>query len=228
VRASQIRALEHAAALAWPGIEQQWLDGWLLRNGHGITRSANSAVPLDRSASASTIPAIADWYRRRGLVPRLAVPDRLFPASGWYPQRLPDPGEDATRVLTGDLRTTVADASIPLSARPDAEWLRHHDIPEGLLTAVIDGEVAFARHAQATARAAVTDAPDGTRWVGLSALRAADHRVCQALLAWGTSRGATRGYLRVRQDDHLTANLGRSLGFTLHHHARYITVAALT
>src|SRR5271155_4812943 len=34
VRTSQIRALEHAAAAAWPGIEQTWLDGWLLRAGH--------------------------------------------------------------------------------------------------------------------------------------------------------------------------------------------------
>ena len=37
VRASEIRALEHAAALAWPGVERQWLDGWLLRAGHGAT-----------------------------------------------------------------------------------------------------------------------------------------------------------------------------------------------
>lgn len=33
VRASEIRALEHAAALAWPGTEQHWHDGWLLRAG---------------------------------------------------------------------------------------------------------------------------------------------------------------------------------------------------
>ena len=31
VRTSQIRAMEHAAALAWPGTEQQWIDGWLVR-----------------------------------------------------------------------------------------------------------------------------------------------------------------------------------------------------
>ena len=31
VRTSQIRATEHAAALAWPGREQCWLNGWLLR-----------------------------------------------------------------------------------------------------------------------------------------------------------------------------------------------------
>src|ERR1700761_4790222 len=46
VRTSQIRALEHAAALAWPGVEQQWLDGWLLRAGDGV----DPAGPLGISA----------------------------------------------------------------------------------------------------------------------------------------------------------------------------------
>ena len=49
VRTGDIRNLEHAAALAWPGVEQQWVGGWLLRFGNGITRRANSAVPLDVS-----------------------------------------------------------------------------------------------------------------------------------------------------------------------------------
>src|SRR4029077_7621916 len=47
VRNSEIRDLEHAAALAWPGVEQYWLNGWFLRAGLGVTSRANSAVPLD-------------------------------------------------------------------------------------------------------------------------------------------------------------------------------------
>ena len=47
VRTGDIRNLEHAAALAWPGVEQRRLGGWLLRFGRGSTRRANSAVPLD-------------------------------------------------------------------------------------------------------------------------------------------------------------------------------------
>src|SRR5271156_6813581 len=49
VRTSQSRAIRHAAAAAWPGIEQTWLDGWLLRPGHATALAANSAVPLDIS-----------------------------------------------------------------------------------------------------------------------------------------------------------------------------------
>ncbi|MEZ0349300.1 GNAT family N-acetyltransferase [Mycobacterium sp. pR1184] len=62
--------------------------------------------------------------------------------------------------------------------------------------------------------AAVTDAPDGTRWVGLSAPR-------EAQLAWGARRGATRAYLAVAEGDTATAGLADHLGFRLHHRRRY-------
>ena len=224
VRTSQIRALEHAAAFAWPGVEQQWLDGWLLRAGRGVTYRANSAVPLQVSASPAAIPAIADWYTRRGLTPRLAIADRLL--------RLPGVGERANAVLVIDVSTADPDPSVRLSARPDDAWLRlyHREVPIDVLTAVVDGELVFATHAEkAVARASVTDAPDGTRWVGLSAMRAADQdagrALCKALLAWGAARGATRGYVRVLDGDQATAGLAYSLGFALHHRARYFAAA---
>jgi hypothetical protein len=220
VRTSQIRALEHAAALAWPGVEQQWLHGWLLRAGHGVTYRANSAVPLQVSASPAAIPAIVDWYTRRGLTPRLAIADRLL--------RLPGVGERANAVLTRDVSTADSVSSVRLSVRPDDAWLRlyQRDIPIDVLTAVVDGELTFGTHAEkAVARASVTDAPDGTRWVGLSAMRVADEgagrALCEALLGWGAARGATRGFLRVLDGDHAAAGLAHSMGFALHHRARY-------
>jgi N-acetylglutamate synthase len=225
VRTSQIRAIEHAAAFAWPGVEQQWLDGWLLRAGHGVTARANSAVPLDISASTATIPAIADWYTQRGLTPRLAIADRLL--------RLPGMGEQANAVLVRDVRTAAPDPSVRLSDRPDDAWLQlyRREVPVGVLTAVVDGELVFGMHTElAVARASVTDAPDGARWVGLSAMRAADEdagrALSEALLAWGAARGATRGYVRILDDDHAAAGLAQSLGFALHHRARYFTAAS--
>jgi N-acetylglutamate synthase len=173
VRASEIRALEHADALAWPDVERQWLDGWLLRAGPGDAYAANSAVPLDLSATQSPIPDIVDWYRRRDKVPRLAVPDRLL--------RMPEKGEHANRVMVCDLRAGA-------------------DVDQG--------------------GAVIADAPDGTRWVGLPRI----HDGCGAQLAWGASQGATRGYVRMPEADRAAADLARSLGFVLHHHARYITL----
>jgi len=224
VRTSEIRALEHAAALGWPGVEQHWLDGWLLRAGHGVTYGANSAVPAKNSADQAAIPAIVDWYRSRDLTPRLAIADRLL--------RLTGAGEHPNRVLVRDLYSDEPDPSVRLSARPDDAWFRlcRCEIPVDVLTAVVDGELVFGTHENAAvARAAVTDAPDGTRWVGLSTVWMADPNsdagrvLCEALLAWGASRGATRGYLRIHDDDHATRDLARSLGFVLHHRARYTT-----
>lgn len=222
VRNSQIRALEHAAASAWPGVEHCWLDGWLLRAGHGVTLAANSAVPLNVSANPSAIPAIVEWYSQRGLTPRLAVPDRLL--------RLPVAGEHPRRMLVRDTHVTDLDPSVSLAGRPNDEWLRLYDrpVPVDVLTAILDGELAFGRYAdEAVGRAAVTDAPDGTRWVGLSALRIVSGRyasaLCGALLSWGASRGATRGYIRLSDEMTLTGSVIESLGFALHHRSRYVT-----
>jgi hypothetical protein len=222
LRTSQIRALEHAAAAAWPGVERAWLDGWLLRAAPGVGLAANSAVPLDISARLTTVPAIVAWYERRGLTPWLAIPDRLL--------RLP-PGvtsEHIERVLVRDVSSGgEPDPSIILSTRPDDAWLRlsRGEVPIDALTAVLDGELMFGTHPDvAVARAALTDAPDGTRWVGLSAIAAPDEQgaagICGALLSWGAGRGANRGYLLA--DDTGARGLADSLGFRLHHRRRYV------
>jgi hypothetical protein len=221
VRTSQIRALEHAAASAWPGVERAWLDGWLLRAGQGAGLAANSAMPLDVSAQASAIPEIMAWYDRRGLTPWLAIPERLLPLP-------PGVTADIERVLVrGVADVSGPDPSITLSARPDDTWLRiyRREVPVDALTAVIDGQLMFGTHPRgAVARAALTDAPDGTRWVGLSSIRATDDQdagaLCGALLAWGADRGATRAYLRA--SDTGPANLADALGFRLHHRRRYV------
>jgi N-acetylglutamate synthase len=204
VRTAQIRALEHAAAKAWPGDERAWLDGWLLRAGQAAAPVANSAMPLDISAGLSAVPAIVTWYERRGLTPLLAVPDRLL--------RLP-PG------MTGEYMERVLVRDVSSGGEPDPAVT----LSTGPLSAVVDGELMFGTHpGGATARAALTDAPDGTRWLGLSSIGAADEQtaVCEALLAWGADRGATRGYLVT--DDTGATNLADSLGFRLHHRRCYI------
>lgn len=228
VRTADIRNLEHAAALAWPGVEQQWIDGWLLRFGRGSTRRANSAVPLDGSASTDLAPII-DWYAARGVPPLVAAPDRLFRV----PQGASVDAENL--VMVRDLATEAADSAltVTLSARPDDEWLRlyRRPVPVEVLTAVVDGDVAFGTIAgSAVGRAAVTDAPDGTRWLGLSAVhvdenvraRGFGRALCRGLLAWGAAHGARRAYVQVLVDNDAAIRLFESMGFTIHHHSRYV------
>lgn len=242
VRTAEIRALEHAAAADRPDVESTWLDGWLLRAGSGAALAeleANSAVPLDISAQPTTIRAIAAWYAHRELTPRLAIPDRLLrPPPGLVSERteqilvrdvrdLPHGSPDAPD--TPDTPERHAGVTPDAPGPPGAP-----DTPERHAGVTPDAQ----RHAGVTlddgrfARATVTDAPDGTRWVGLVGLSkvstAGDHRGacrdCEALLAWGAQHGATRGYLRVAEGDAHAIAVAASLGFRLHHRTRYFRV----
>lgn len=231
VRTSDIRKLEHAAALAWPGTEQRWVRGWLLRAAGGHTHRGNSAVPLGFEADASALPEIVDWYTERGLTPWLSVPDRLY--------RLADaPPHLKTVVMVRDVGAEKPDPTVTLDTTPDAEWLRlyRRDVPVEVLTAVVDGEVAFATvPGAAVGRAAVTTAPDGGRWVGLSAVRVAEEArgrglgrgLCSALLSWGADHGATRGYVQVLVDNTVAIGLYRSMGFEVQHRSRYVDARSL-
>jgi GNAT superfamily N-acetyltransferase len=230
VRTGDIRNLEHAAALAWPGVEQQRLDGWLLRFGRGSTRRANSAVPLD-VPTVFDVSAIVDWYAARAVAPLISAPDRLF--------RIPPgvPIDAETLVMTGEV-TVQRSSAVAVAARPDDEWLRlyRRDVPVDVLTAVIDGDVAFATYGgDAVGRGAVTESPDGTRWVGLSAVHVVEtarrrglaRELCYALLAWGAQRGATRAYVQVLADNTAATRLYESMGFSVHHRSRYVDARSL-
>lgn len=225
VRASEIRALEHAAALAWPGTEQHWHDGWFLRAGGGYTSRANSAVPLDVSATIAGLDGVIDWYRERGLDPWLALPDRLVPVR--------TAGIKHTRVMVTDLAHANPEGAVTFQDRPDDDWLTRYerDVPVPVLTAVVDGELVFASiPGTAVGRGAVTSAPDGTRWLGISAvhvtagLRRRGHArsLCRALLGWGAEQGASRAYVQVLEDNAAAIALYSGLGFVLHHHHRYV------
>jgi ribosomal protein S18 acetylase RimI-like enzyme len=230
VRTSDIRNLEHAAALGWPGVEQQWLGGWLLRFGHGSTRRANSAVPLLPSPGRDT-RAIADWYAARGAQALIAAPDRLFAV----PPGAPSDGENL--VMTRQLATPGASRStaVALTSRPGDDWVAIHPrrVPLDVLTAVVDGEVAFATVADAAVgRGAVTPAPDGTRWAGLSSVHVAEaarrrglaRTVCDALLDWAIGCGATRAYVQVLAENDPAIRLYESMGFGVHHRSRYVSL----
>lgn len=230
VRTGEIRNLEHAAALGWPGTEHRWLDGWFVRRG-GTTRRANSAVPL-RFTSHREIVEVARWYADRGVPALISAPDRLFRV----PAGVPTDAENL--VMATDLERTTHDIELEVLPRPSDRWLHlyQRDVPVDVLTAVVDGEVGFGcLSGAAVGRVAITEAPDGTRWAGVSAVRVAEsarrqglaRRLCAGLLDWAAQRGATRGYVQVVVENTAARSLYESMGFVVHHRSRYVAADAL-
>ncbi|WP_435532127.1 N-acetylglutamate synthase, CG3035 family [Rhodococcus antarcticus] len=225
-----VRALEHAAALAWPGSEHAWLESWLVRAGGGFTARANSCAPLG-PVPEDGVQRVRAWYAERGLPARFTQPDRLaVDLPGW-------PVIDRSRVLTAPV-ADVAGAEVDVRDEPDDEWLgacrhRGRTLPPGaagVLRAVVDGELGFARVTRgsevvAVARGAVTAAPDGTPWLGLTVVEVAPRarrqglggRICAGLVAWGAERGAQGAYLQVAEPNTPARALCAAAGFTDHH-----------
>ncbi|AYF77246.1 GNAT family N-acetyltransferase [Nocardia yunnanensis] len=246
IRTSEIRSLEAAAADGWPGLMRSWIDGWLLRAGEGYTNRANSAVPLGGTdgpalMDAATLERIGEWYAAHGLPLVLQLPDRLAAApAAWR-------SWNETQVLAVDIENVMLPQGPPMvrfTAEPDGAWLSMHrhrggDTDVGstpsveVLTAVRDGEVAFAALGLpaplAIGRAALTTAPDGRRWVGLTCVAvAAGHRrhglgslVCAEMIRWGRTRGATHAYVQVSDDNDAALALYQEMGFVEHHRYRY-------
>lgn len=74
-----------------------------------------------------------------------------------------------------------------------------------MLTAVVDGEVAFA-----TLPGAATPGV-----------------LCAALLGWAVSHGATRAYVQVLVDNAAATALYESMGFAVHHRSCYVGARTL-
>ncbi|MEV6358984.1 N-acetylglutamate synthase, CG3035 family [Nocardia asteroides] len=248
IRTKEIRSLEAAAAAAWPGRNHLWIDGWLARAGNGYTGRANSAVPLGESGvpavlSIDTMRRIADWYTANDLPLLLQLPDRLAPVPpGWNTW-------SETVVLGLDISNFVlpqGPSMVRVAAAPDDGWLAMHRyrgeigldpavrVPDReVLTSVLDGAVGFASlgvpEPLAIGRGAVTTAPDGRRWVGLTCVAVATaHRrnglaalLCAELIRWGAEHGATHAYVQVEMGNAAGLALYRDLGFLEHHSYRY-------
>ncbi|KQY39264.1 MULTISPECIES: N-acetylglutamate synthase, CG3035 family [Nocardia] len=248
IRTKEIRSLETAAAMAWPGSAHLWIDGWLVRAGNGYTGRANSAVPLGESGvpavlSIDTMHKIADWYTSQGLPLLLQLPDRLAPVPPTWNTW------SETVVLGLDIANFVlpqGPSMVRITDEPEDGWLRTHryrgEIPldpavrepdRAVLTSVLDGTLGFASlglpEPLAIGRGAVTTAPDGRRWVGLTCVAVATaHRrnglgalLCAELIRWGAEQGASHAYVQVEVGNSGALALYRELGFIEHHAYRY-------
>lgn len=244
----EVRALEAAAARGWQALETAQLGGWLLRAAGGFTGRANSGLPLREPGRPlpEAVDRVERWYGSRGLVPAFQVPepigrelDGYLDGAGW-----PAPAEDVLVMVAGvestaaALRTDLPD--VVVAAAPDARWLeayhyRGHRLPTGALQVLVNADVVgFASIDEsgrrlAIARGAVTDAPDGRRWLGTTAVEVApDERrrgfgrqVMAGISRWGRQQGATDAYVQVAEPNTAAIAMYDRLGFTEHHRYHY-------
>lgn len=236
-RATEIAALELAAAKAWPAPISERLGDWWLRSAEGFTGRANSALPVGDPGMRlpAAIEAVAAFYHDLGRTPLIDVPQPLAQPvadaallAGWLP-------ECTVLVQTIGLpeliAATPAGDDFSLNDRPDDAELAliagsRGPLPPAalhVLTAV--DQVVFARYADqgaliARGRGTVTDG-----WLGLFGIEtipAARRRgLAQAavgrLARWGAQHGATRAFLQVESHNEAAIALYARLGFVNHH-----------
>lgn len=231
IEPSRLRRLEHIGHAAWPSLEDEWLNGWLLRAGGGVTRRSNSANPVDDSWDDldTQVDSAEAWFAQRSLPPivRLTAAadpaiDRRLAARGY--QR--DLGAAImTRPIAG--LVPVGLHEVHLSDGPSPRWLRSaarepgrggakRTVLEQLLDR-IDHPTAYAGLGRDAIGLGVlvddhlalfmmrTEPP--ARRQGLA------RAVAAALAAWGADQGATEAFLQVHPSNAPAIALYESLGF---------------
>lgn len=237
VRNADIRAIEVAAAKAFPGIEHTWCEQWLLRAGDGVTECSNSAAPLGPQALFTPVPyeEIKEFYRRHDLPALILVPERIAPA-------IPGDGPEII-VMTHPLDNVsdIDDVPAEFLDQPDDEWLelyhfRDKALPRHaleLLRTTIDGHLCFGRLKRDGKTVAITRGTITDGYLGYSAVEVAPGYRRQALatelgtamLAWGKAHGAHTAYLQVIESNAAGIGLSHKLGFMEHHRHKYVRVS---
>lgn len=227
--------IERLAADAWPALESVEVDGWRLRASAGVTRRANSALPL---SDALPVDAVVDFYRSRAMAPVVQVSDEVTEGAlarlGW--QRDID-----VEVMAGPIPT--GDSSARISAQPDAAWvecwwtvdgrggpaqldvasrmLQRIEAPAGYASVALNGRTV------AVGRAVAQEGHLGVFSMAVRPevrRRGLGRQVLHALGDWGRQQGATTAYLQVFDGNVEARALYAGEGFGTCHHYHYRTL----
>ena len=244
VPAERRRLLDRLAAEAWPAIEVVERRGWRLRAAAGVTRRANSALPLDAVALTGDaldeqLRAVTGFYADRSLPARVQVSDPLLgtqlAARGWQL-------ESPTLVLSGPLARGESPGAATVTPVPDEAWLacwwsvdgrggpdgldvarrclQRITSPAGYASVRVDGDVV------AVARGVVQEG-----WLGLFAMavlpahrrRGHGRSLLGALGRWAATQGARAAYLQLWSGNDTARALYTAAGFetAYSYHYRY-------
>lgn len=212
------------------------MSGWRLRAAAGVTKRANSALPL---SDALPLDEVVDFYRERGLPPRVQVSspevDRALARHGWK-------SDFPVTVLTGPVptgpsRAVLADA--PDEAWTDCWWAvdgrggpRERDVALRMLARIAAPaaycSVVCEGRAVAVGRAVAQEGHVGLFSMAVLAThrrRGLGRQVLHALGAWGRDRGARTAYLQVLDDNTAARALYEGVGLRPAHSYHYRTLS---
>ncbi|MGJ3241209.1 MAG: GNAT family N-acetyltransferase [Anaerolineae bacterium] len=235
-----IRQLEYITLNAWPALETEQYDGWLLRYAKGYTGRANSVNPLggSRLPLSEKIAYCERWYQARGLPPvfrlNLAMQppelDAYLEARGYrrYNETL------VQRADLHQLPAPIADRfSYQTSVSADwlADWGRWNAVPSASVAIaheMLSGTQQMSCYGRIGDQAVGLAVCEGD-FVGLFDLVVAPSQrrqgigrdLVNSLLHWGKQQGARYAYLQVVADNQPARRLYQQLGFVDHHHYWY-------
>ncbi|WP_245666801.1 GNAT family N-acetyltransferase [Actinomadura latina] len=198
-------------AEAWPAPSTQDIGGWLLRHADGVTKRANSVLPLgDPGDVGLAVEQAERFYGELDLPTVFSVDAQARPVGldGFLEARgyeLVDP----TIAMVADLAGHCEQDGVEVARAPSREWLDlwwsvdgryDHQLPmaEKILTGVPAG------YASLDGLAVGRGVPQG-EWLGIYAMavapearrRGLGRRVLRGLLSWGRAQGCERAYLVV-------------------------------
>jgi GNAT superfamily N-acetyltransferase len=245
-RPTATESLERIAAAGWPAPDRANLGEWLLRAAEGWTARGNSALPIGDPGRTlnDAVNAVEEWYRSRGLPPRITVPDPVggritaeLTRRGWTPAA---PTLVQTATLTDVVAATSAETAVRLDTEPPQAWFAAVAGYKGGLPDVarqIVTGVPLARYAGiygpdgspvAVGRGVIAEAS----WLGISLVtvdpahrrRGLGRAIVGALARWAAEAGAARAYLQVEERNAAAVAMYAPLGFATHH--TYVTWTA--
>ncbi|GAA4567577.1 GNAT family N-acetyltransferase [Planotetraspora kaengkrachanensis] len=220
---------------AWPAPHRVDADGWIYRHAGGVTKRANSVLPLgERRDLSRAVDEAEGFYAGLGLPCVFSVgaeaPPDLDPELARRGYRRADP----TVVMTAPLAEWGGEVPSGTEVRdsPSEPWLstwwrvdggRHPDggrVPAREWAERILGGVA-AGYASAGAGTAVGRGVPQGDWLGIYCMavdpgarrRGLGTSVLRTLLTWGRDRGASRAYLVVTMANAGARALYESEGF---------------
>jgi len=234
-----VQALESRLVNAWPALETQIVDGWIVRFANGYTKRANSASPLVPGASLDSagLDQILRQFGIRGLRPTFRLTGLEAPD---VDERLAARGLTAfepTYGMVADVATIALepeveiDPAVTIETKPKARWLKEVAAAYGgdkadhaKLTAIVE------RIRQPTGFATLTIDDWPSAWglgvaergfVGLfDIVVAPDFRglglgrqIVRGLSGWAARLGMEQVYLQVREENEVARELYQSLGF---------------